>query len=417
MPRLTMRFVESLSFDPEKGKIQYYRDDQIQGFGLMVRERSMTYFAEKRVNGVSKRVMIGKHPLWSPEKARNDAMGILAGMAHGQDPTKMRDIRRSTSLTLAEAFAEYLESKEFRPNTVLSYKRCINQTLAGWQSKPITSITRGMVEERFRELSGGSMTGTSGKANANVTMTILRAVLNYASLKYEVDGEPLLATNPVSRLTQARSWHRLPKRQGVIPDHKLADWASAVQNLGNPTARDYYFVLLFTGLRRNEAARLEWRDIDLTSKTLTVRAEINKGGHEYRQPLSTFLLDLFSRRHEARESESEYVFPGYRGKGRYYGCFGTLKKLRGDSGCDFIIHDLRRNFLTMAERLDTPHYALKKLAGHSMREDITAGYLVIDVERLREPMQKITDRFIELMDLETKSFDVQSECWQIAVSS
>ncbi len=36
MPRLTMRFVESLTFNQEKGKIQYYRDDQIQGFGLMV---------------------------------------------------------------------------------------------------------------------------------------------------------------------------------------------------------------------------------------------------------------------------------------------------------------------------------------------------------------------------------------------
>ncbi len=48
----------------------------------------MTYFAEMRVNGVSKRVMIGKHPLWSPEKARNDAMGILAGMAQGRRSDK-----------------------------------------------------------------------------------------------------------------------------------------------------------------------------------------------------------------------------------------------------------------------------------------------------------------------------------------
>lgn len=53
----------------------------------------------------------------------------------------------------------------------------------------------------------------------------------------------------------------------------------------------------------------------------------------------------------------------------------------------------------MAERLGTPHYALKKLAGHSMGEDITGAYLVIDVERLREPMQRITDRFLELMEL------------------
>ncbi len=126
--------------------------------------------------------------------------------------------------------------------------------------------------------------------------------------------KPLLAANPVSRLTQARSWHKLPKRQGVIPDHKLASWARAVQSLGNPTTRDYYLVLVFSGLRRNEAARLEWKDIDLASKTLIVRTEINKSGHEYRLPLSTFLLDLFSRRHESR-TESEYVFPAYRRKG------------------------------------------------------------------------------------------------------
>ena len=34
-----------------------------------------------------------------------------------------------------------------------------------------------------------------------------------------------------------------------------------------------------------------------------------------------------------------------------------------------------------------------------MREDMTAGYLVIDVERLRPQMQRISDRFLELMDL------------------
>ena len=225
MPKLTANFIQAKIKAPAKGQVDFYRDSELVGFGLMVRESSMTYFVEKRVNGKNRRVTIGKHPLLTPDKARNDAMGILASMAQGQDPTKMRDIRKTVSLTLAEAFAEYLESKKFRLNTVLSYKRAINQTLAGWQNKPITSITKNMVEERFKELSSGSMTGTSGKANANVTMTILRAVLNYASLKYEIDGEPLLAANPVSRLTQARSWHRLPKRQGVIPDHKLASWA------------------------------------------------------------------------------------------------------------------------------------------------------------------------------------------------
>jgi len=44
-----------------------------------------------------------------------------------------------------------------------------------------------MVDERFRQLSSGTALGTSGKADANLTMTILRATLKYASFKHEVD--------------------------------------------------------------------------------------------------------------------------------------------------------------------------------------------------------------------------------------
>ena len=85
MPKLTMRFVESLRFDPAKGRIQYYRDDQLQGFGLMVREKSIRYFVEKRVNGKSKRLVIGSFPLSSPEQARHDALVKLADMAKGKE--------------------------------------------------------------------------------------------------------------------------------------------------------------------------------------------------------------------------------------------------------------------------------------------------------------------------------------------
>jgi integrase len=129
------------------------------------------------------------------------------------------------------------------------------------------------------------------------------------------------------------------------------------------------------------------------------------------------LFDLFSRRYEQKNG-SDYVFPSYRRKGRYYGCASTLKRIQEESGCEFITHDTRRTFLTVAERIGTPHYALKKLAGHSMREDITAAYLVIDVERLRPIMQMITDRFLELMQIDPGAGRVADEqCWQIAVSS
>jgi hypothetical protein len=45
----------------------------------------------------------------------------------------------------------------------------------------------------------------------------------------------------------------------------------------------------------------------------------------------------------------------------------------------------------VAESLDISAYALKRLVNHKMHNDVTSGYIVADVERLRAPMQRITD--------------------------
>ena len=398
MPKLTTTFVETKIHAPEQGYI-IIRDDELQGFGMRVTATSKSYICECRVAGKVRRVTIGRHGRpWTAETARNQARVILGGMAAGVDPVKQKEKDRAIALTLQQAFDEYMAHKEFRPATKYNYPRVIKKELGDWLDMPVTAITRGMVAERFNKISSGTQLGTSGKASANLTMAILQAVLNFVSIKYEVNGEPLLPSNPVTRLTQTRAWHRLPQRQGTIPDHKLPAFYRAVQNLVNPNAKDYFIVLLLTGLRRNEAAQLRWTDIDFEAKTLTLQSTIAKNGYEHKLPLSTQLIEVLSRRY-SQKNGSEYVFPGYRGKGRYWGCYRTLRKMREQCGCNFTIHDLRRAFLTQAERLDTSPYVLRKLAGHSMREDMTAGYLVIDVERLRPQMQRISDRFMKLMEM------------------
>ena len=67
------------------------------------------------------------------------------------------------------------------------------------------------------------------------------------------------------------------------------------------------------------------------------------------------------------------------------------------SGIHFTVHDLRRTFITIAEGLDILAYALKRLMNHKINGDITAGYILTDVERLRKPMQQITDYFLKCM--------------------
>lgn len=59
------------------------------------------------------------------------------------------------------------------------------------------------------------------------------------------------------------------------------------------------------------------------------------------------------------------------------------------------LHDLHRTFITVSESLDITAYAVKRLVNHKMSGDMTAGYIIAGVARLRDPMQKITDRLLE----------------------
>lgn len=88
-----------------------------------------------------------------------------------------------------------------------------------------------------------------------------------------------------------------------------------------------------------------------------------------------------------------------------------IAKVIAASDVQFSIHDLRRTFITIAESLDIPAYALKKLLNHKMNNDVTAGYIMLDVERLRNPMQMITDYILLKMRVKKSSPPLKSKIW------
>jgi integrase len=202
-------------------------------------------------------------------------------------------------VTLNQILEEFLASRSLRPNTVASYSSITRRCLADWLDLPVTSITKEMVLFRHRELTRTTKQGTSGEVQANMSMRILRTLLNYAANNYETsDGQPVILVNPVKKLSQNRSWHREPRRRVVIPDHKLGDFYRAVMSLKNRMIRDYLLLLLLTGLRRNEAANLRWSDVDLIERKLTVPAEFAKNKLDHSLPLSDFLFLLLSKKKE-----------------------------------------------------------------------------------------------------------------------
>ncbi|MBL0186831.1 MAG: integrase family protein [Candidatus Obscuribacter sp.] len=400
MAKLTKQFIESEVQLPLSGQ-RFYRDDDLPGFALRVTHKSMSYILEKRVDGLNRRITIAKCKDMSLDCAKKQACIMLGEIAKGIDPKTGKRINARRDITLREVLHKFLEIKPLRQDTQRNYHFAINRHFIDWLEMPITAITKDMVEQRHRELTvGPNRLGTSGHGRANNALKKLSALINFASDRFGTDDEPLIKSNPVSRLSRNRSWHRIHPRQGIIPDHKLKSWYLAVNTLQHEVARDFLLFLLLTGMRFGETRKLKWCHVDFENKILIVPRELTKSDREHRLPLSDFLASMLKKRYIYRQ-QSEWVFQSCRLREKHLSeGVGIVRKVRAKSGIHFTFHDLRRTFLTMGEKLDVPTYALKGLVNHSVSNDMTGRYLILDIERLRVHMSRITESFLKLLEID-----------------
>jgi integrase len=371
----------------------YYADLKVRGLQLQVTKTgSKTYFLYGRIGGKPTRHRLGIHPALTPERARRLAEAARGRVASGVDIQAEHRTKERHGVTLDDAFKAFKQTRRsMRPQTLYGYERYVERAFKEWKTKPLVEITKDLVAKRHKRMSEDH-----GPAYADGAMRVLRAIINVAQFQFEApDGTPLLPDNPVRRLSQTRAWNRVARRTSYIKPTQLKPWIERVLALkADPERReacaiaDWLLVTLLTGLRRNEGLRLPWTDVDLDNKTLTVRDTKNHLDHTL--PLSDYLVDLLAARRRA-EPEAVQVFASYGAEGYLVDPRKQLARIVADSGVTFTPHDLRRTFITVAESLDIPAYALKRLLNHKMRNDITAGYIITDVERLRKPMQQVTD--------------------------
>tara|TARA_B100001964_G_C13832309_1_gene422142 strand:+ start:58 stop:573 length:516 start_codon:yes stop_codon:yes gene_type:complete len=158
---------------------------------------------------------------------------------------------------------------------------------------------------------------------------------------------------------------------------------------------------LLTGVRREEAMTLTVNQLDIGRGRFKLFDTKNREDVEI--PMSDYVIDLLKRR-IADNQGSKFVFPG-KDSDKPIGSFKRpLKFLKEESGVDFSIHDLRRTFITVAESLDISVYTFKRLVNHKIGEskDVTAGYIGIDIERMRKATQKVTNEILKQAGVKKK---------------
>ena len=229
-------------------------------------------------------------------------------------------------------------------------------------------------------------------------MRYLRAALNHVNAEAE-DDEPILKSNPVDRLNRLNQWAESKTAKGHIPDDRIADWIAAVQTglIGlkhDNELRDALIFLLLTGARLAEALgnaaddypALRWTDVDLKKRLVVFRDTKNRTDHEL--PLGAALTALLTDRKKV--SGPMYVFSDASGHVPL-DLRSAYPRIRKATGIDVTAHDLRRTFATAASRLDISAYKLKRLTNHISGGDVTAGYVQVTTEDLRDAMQRIED--------------------------
>jgi site-specific recombinase XerD len=158
-----------------------------------------------------------------------------------------------------------------------------------------------------------------------------------------------------------------------------------------PRDRALVLTLCDTGLRRREACLLEWKDIDLTNGSMTVRS--GKGSKA-----RTVFTGFTARRallRLKREEEGSLVF-GLKPSGMRQ----AIRRLSERAGVKISLHQLRRYFAVESIRAGMDVFSLQRLLGHSTLA-MTAIYVRLDTDDLRDaharssPADQLTNRRVQ----------------------
>lgn len=391
--RLTEKSIDKLKAPDPSGRQVLHWDDGLRGFAVLCsgKSNSKTYVAQRDLpSGKTRRVTVGAVNEISLEVARERAANTLDDIRRGIDPKE----KKAVDLTLRSALEAYLAArKDLRPASVKAYRTGVEKYLTAWLDWPLHSITSEVVEARHSEIAAeikGERYG--GTTTANATMRALRAIWNFAA-----DRTPDLAPNPARRLR--RQWYPEPRRERVVRSEELPKFYQAVCALPNHVASDHLLLMLFTGLRLSESASLRWEDVDLIQRIIKLPATSTKAKRALSLPMSDIVRDLLVARRAI--GNAGFVFPAPGKAGHIVDPSFSLKAVAKASGIKVSAHDLRRTYVTVAESMDISPMAIKALVNHAIGSDVTSGYAIMSIERLREAAQRVCDKLKELCGVTT----------------
>lgn len=349
------------------------RDSRLTGFQCVIGARSKVF----RLRLHQGCVTLGRWPMVTAEDARAKALELLRSLAQGQALPVKAQVASLAAPTLADVLADYLDTKRLKASTVRDLRNRLNVHCADWLALPVTAVTPEAFEARYR--------GIAGASAANAVARYLSALVNFANARHGLELE-----NPGARLRKLDGLRTVRPKDRMVPDTKQAAWSVAVAALADRDAASVLRFLALTGARLNEALRLTWADVNVEAGT--VRFRDTKNGTDHVLPPGPHLRALLVARWQAADGHGRPVFDVSESRLRR-----SVAEVVQAIGLPWSPHDLRRGFVTLAQRTLNDLATVKRLVNHSAGGDVTTRhYLRLSVEDLRAPMARIEAAFLAL---------------------
>lgn len=308
---LTQSVVDRARHNPSsRGDRTIFWDRSIKGFGLQVTEQGAKSFVfQYRVDGKSRRMRLdGKFLRLEAERerrnggkprvlpnvtsplaaARIEAEVVRAAIAQGRDPlAELQSAAAETTNTLKAIATEYMRREGRKLRSGKERERILAKHVYPYLgSRQIGEIKRSDIIKRL-----DAIEDQAGPASADQVLAILRRIFNWHAARSDDFRSPITRS-------MARTKPKERARERVLSDAELrAIWTAAGyfpdpearKNAAHPYGLFIRFVLL-TATRRNEAARMNRRELD--GGTWTIPAKRHKSKRDFVLPLSRAAREL-----------------------------------------------------------------------------------------------------------------------------
>src|SRR5262249_26446273 len=271
---LTARTIETIKPGASRQEIP---DPLLPGHYLVLQPSGARSFAVRyRLGGRSRKYTVGPYPAIDLKTARVLASQALRGVGEGRDRGREKIAARSeqadTFEAVAKQFVELHCRRANRPRTIEGTQQLLDlHVLPRWRRRLIKEITRRDVLDLLDSLVAGGRPGAAHPAPTAIPQLFHWAV-----------ERDIIAVSPCARRQPPTPEQA---RDRVLNDNELGNVWRAADQLGGPFGV-LVKLLMLTGQRRDEVARMTWREVDLASRLWTLPKERSKNGQPHDIPLS-----------------------------------------------------------------------------------------------------------------------------------